>query len=71
MYDKLIQERCDLIANDSRRIDILVGHYYDANPDHPMDIVECNNVRTIVVEQKYLWSVAVDQLTEAGIIPAY
>lgn len=66
--EQIVKERCKQISNNSKLIDILVGDYYDANPDTDVNIGECNRIKHVVSQPDYLRTIAIDQLQNEGLI---
>lgn len=66
--EQLVTERCTKLSG-SGWVDILVGYYYDDNPDTEVNIVECNRIKQVVSQPDYIRLVAINQLRNEGLIP--
>jgi len=66
-----IMDRCSLIANDTRMVDALVAEYHDKYSSTTFNIEECNSIKLLILQPDHLRSIAVEQLTNEGIIPTH
>jgi len=66
-----IMERCSQIVNDQRTVDALVAEYHDKYSSTTFNIGECNSIKQLILQPDNLRAIAVEQLTQEGIIPSH